>query len=184
VLTFFWWILCCHGCQYQAALRTAVSYWPSPPAALQLAPSNRSYLPRCTGCLTFLLWCYSFLMEFTSRSTFPVHGPSQVDFGLYTAGLPSVILFISPNKYVNTGTVMCCLSSCFSFIKKSGILSSFTANLFKGSWFCPRGLYRRSLWTVLMVTSSPNHSAVLKKTLFSSLTEDMYMNNPAHRELL
>ena len=118
----FWWKLrCFHCCQYQAVLITAVSLWPSPPAAHHLAPPNRSYLRfhwlSDFSPWQFLSWCYSFLFEFISRFTFSgAWAISRGQWFIYAAVLPSFILFMSLNKYVNTVTVMCCLASWCSFI--------------------------------------------------------------------
>lgn len=91
----------------------------------------------CTGCLTFLLgnfYCDIILSwRLCLDLLFLVHGPSQKDCSLYAALFPFFILFISLSKYVNTVTVMCCLTSWCRFIaKRNEMLCRFTANLLKG----------------------------------------------------
>lgn len=121
MFSFLGWIFCCfQSCQYQAVLITAVSSWPSPPAAHQLAPS-KIYLPLHWLAGSIGLLCIGLLVKdrvYIYICFFLVHGPSQGDYGLYSVLLPSFILFISLNKYVNTGIGTCCFPSWCSFIIK------------------------------------------------------------------
>lgn len=66
----------------------------------------------------FALACWSKIEFISTFAFFRVYGPSQGDYGLYSVLLPSFILFISLNKYVNTGIGTCCLPSWCSFIIK------------------------------------------------------------------
>lgn len=65
----------------------------------------------------FALACWSKIV-YIYIFFFLVYGPCQGDYGLYSVLLPSFILFISLNKYVNTGIGTCCLPSWCSFIIK------------------------------------------------------------------